>query len=99
MSHEPAEVPDFSKAGGLLPVVAQDAATGEVLMLAYMNAESFAETLATSVLAQSPACAMALPVLGQIEAKRGALERAAMHYEEALRLCEPGTEAEIRKPA
>jgi phosphoribosyl-AMP cyclohydrolase len=40
-------VPDFSKGGGLLPAVAQDAATGEVLMVAYMNAESFAETLAT----------------------------------------------------
>jgi phosphoribosyl-AMP cyclohydrolase len=41
-------VPDFTKtADGLLPAVAQDADTGEVLMLAFMNAESFAETLAT----------------------------------------------------
>ncbi len=40
-------IPDFAKGGGLLPAVAQDAATGEVLMLAYMNAESFAETVAT----------------------------------------------------
>jgi phosphoribosyl-AMP cyclohydrolase len=39
--------PDFAKGGGLLPAVAQDADTGEVLMLAYMNAESFAETVAT----------------------------------------------------
>ena len=39
--------PDFSKGGGLLPAIAQDAETGEVLMLAYMNAESLAETLAT----------------------------------------------------
>lgn len=39
--------PDFSTADGLLPAIAQDADTGEVLMLAYMNAESFAETLAT----------------------------------------------------
>lgn len=39
--------PDFAKAAdGLLPAVAQDADTGEVLMLAFMNAESFAETLA-----------------------------------------------------
>jgi phosphoribosyl-AMP cyclohydrolase len=42
-----APIPDFAKGGGLLPAVAQDAKTGEVLMLAYMNAESFAETLAT----------------------------------------------------
>jgi phosphoribosyl-AMP cyclohydrolase len=40
--------PDFSKGGGLLPAIAQDALTGEVLMLAYMNPESYAETLATA---------------------------------------------------
>jgi phosphoribosyl-AMP cyclohydrolase len=39
-------LPDFSRSpDGLLPAVAQDAETGEVLMLAFMNAESFAETL------------------------------------------------------
>jgi phosphoribosyl-AMP cyclohydrolase len=38
---------DFSKGDGLLPAIAQDAETGEVLMLAWMNAESFTETLAT----------------------------------------------------
>lgn len=32
---------------GLIPAIAQDHATGEVLMLAWMNAESLAETLAT----------------------------------------------------
>ena len=32
---------------GLLPAIAQDDATGEVLMLAWMNAESIARTLAT----------------------------------------------------
>ena len=31
--------PDFVKCGNLLPVITQDAATGEVLMLAYMNEE------------------------------------------------------------
>jgi phosphoribosyl-AMP cyclohydrolase len=44
---EPATLPDFAAAGGLLPAVAQDAATGDVLMLAWMNAESFAETLSS----------------------------------------------------
>ena len=39
--------PDFSRGDGLLPAIAQDAQTGEVLMLAYMNAESYAETVAT----------------------------------------------------
>ncbi len=32
---------------GLLPVIAQQAETGEVLMLAWMNAEAVARTLAT----------------------------------------------------
>jgi phosphoribosyl-AMP cyclohydrolase len=39
--------PDFSKGGGLLPAIVQCAETGEVLMLAHMNAEAFARTLAT----------------------------------------------------
>ena len=34
--------PDFSTCGGMLPAIAQDAETGDVLMLAYMNSESFA---------------------------------------------------------
>lgn len=38
---------DFDKTGGLVPAIAQDAATGEILMLAYMNEESFEETLRT----------------------------------------------------
>ncbi len=32
---------------GLVPAIVQDAATGEVLMLAYMNAESLAKTIET----------------------------------------------------
>lgn len=39
--------PDFSKGDGLLPAIAQDAATGQVLMLGYMNREAWDETLAT----------------------------------------------------
>jgi phosphoribosyl-AMP cyclohydrolase len=39
--------PDFDKGGGLLPAIAQDADDGAVLMMAYMNAEAYAETLAT----------------------------------------------------
>jgi phosphoribosyl-AMP cyclohydrolase len=47
MSQTPETGPDFAKGGGLLPAIVQDADTGDVLMLAYMNAESYAETLAT----------------------------------------------------
>jgi phosphoribosyl-AMP cyclohydrolase len=38
---------NFDKAGGLVPAITQDADTGEVLMLAWMNQEAFAETLRT----------------------------------------------------
>ncbi|MBX3437147.1 MAG: phosphoribosyl-AMP cyclohydrolase [Planctomycetaceae bacterium] len=38
--------PNFEKAE-LLPAIAQDEATGEVLMLAYMNQEAYEETLRT----------------------------------------------------
>jgi phosphoribosyl-AMP cyclohydrolase len=41
------QVIDFDKLGGILPVIAQDDTTGEVLMMAYMNPEAFAETLRT----------------------------------------------------
>ena len=38
---------DFDKSGGLVPAIAQDADTGEVLMLAWMNREAFDETVRT----------------------------------------------------
>ena len=38
---------DFDKAGGLVPAIAQDAATGEVLMMAWMNREAYEETIRT----------------------------------------------------
>jgi phosphoribosyl-AMP cyclohydrolase len=46
-SSTPAAVPDFSKNSGLITAVAQDAANGEVLMVAWMNAEAYDETLRT----------------------------------------------------
>ena len=48
MFNAPADfAPDFTKAGGLIAAVAQDAATGEVLMLAWMNEDAWKATLAT----------------------------------------------------
>ena len=38
---------DFDKNKGLIPVIAQDYQSGEVLMLAYMNKEALNETLKT----------------------------------------------------
>lgn len=40
---------DFDKQGGLVPVIAQDYKTGDVLMLAYMNRESWSLTLETGL--------------------------------------------------
>lgn len=39
--------PNFAKGDGLIPVIAQDYESGVVLMLAYMNEESYNETLKT----------------------------------------------------
>ncbi|MCF6249471.1 MAG: phosphoribosyl-AMP cyclohydrolase [Desulfobacula sp.] len=36
---------DFEKTNGLIPAIAQDYQTGEVLMMAYMSEASFEETL------------------------------------------------------
>ncbi len=38
---------NFDKGGGLIPAIAQDADSGEVLMLAWMNREAFEETVRT----------------------------------------------------
>lgn len=39
--------PDFLLGGGLLPAIAQDVESGQVLMLGYMNREAWDQTLAT----------------------------------------------------
>jgi phosphoribosyl-AMP cyclohydrolase len=45
MSFDPASLK--YDAAGLIPCIAQDAASGEVLMFAWMNADAVAQTLAT----------------------------------------------------
>ena len=40
---------DFQKTDGLIPAIVQDATTGDVLMLAYMNEEAWQETLKTGM--------------------------------------------------
>lgn len=42
-----ADVPDFSRNDGLLPAIAQDCNTGDVLMLAWMNRQAYEETVRT----------------------------------------------------
>jgi phosphoribosyl-AMP cyclohydrolase len=41
---------DFSKLGGIVPVVAQDWKTGEVLMVAFMNEDAWRLTKATGIM-------------------------------------------------
>ncbi len=41
--------PDFEKGNGLIPAIVQDAESGEVLMLAYMNREAWQRTLDTGI--------------------------------------------------
>jgi phosphoribosyl-AMP cyclohydrolase len=38
---------DFSKLAGLVPAIIQDAASGDILMLGFMNQEAWEQTLAT----------------------------------------------------
>ncbi|MCP4106150.1 MAG: phosphoribosyl-AMP cyclohydrolase [Desulfobacteraceae bacterium] len=40
---------DFNKTDGLIPAIAQDYETGEVLMLAYMNEEAWNATIDTGI--------------------------------------------------
>ena len=40
---------DFEKGNGLVPAIVQDAISGEVLMLGYMNEESLRKTLETGL--------------------------------------------------
>ena len=40
---------DFDKQGGLVPVIAQDYKSGDVLMLAYMNQEAWDLTIKTGI--------------------------------------------------
>ena len=47
MSQATQEFPRFTDETHVLPAIAQDVDTNEVLMLAYMNVEAFAETLKT----------------------------------------------------
>jgi phosphoribosyl-AMP cyclohydrolase len=44
---DPIEALDFAKSGGLVTAIAQDCETGEILMVAHMNEESFRRTLET----------------------------------------------------
>jgi phosphoribosyl-AMP cyclohydrolase len=46
MAEAPTHV-NFEKQGGLVAAIAQDAATGQVLMLAWMNREAYEETVRT----------------------------------------------------
>jgi phosphoribosyl-ATP pyrophosphohydrolase/phosphoribosyl-AMP cyclohydrolase len=45
LSTAPSPVIDFAKTGGLVAGIVQDAATGQVLMLGFLNEESYQHTL------------------------------------------------------
>jgi phosphoribosyl-AMP cyclohydrolase len=47
MSNDPQNIPAFASPDELVTAVAQDAATGQVLMVAHMNREAWDETLAS----------------------------------------------------
>ena len=53
---------DFRKGDGLLPAIVQDHASGRVLMLAYINADSWERTLETG----ETSCCWASPSVSQM---------------------------------
>ena len=61
---------DWAKGDGLLPAVVQDAASGIVLMLGYMNREALARTLATGLVTFYSRSRGALWVKGETSGNR-----------------------------
>ena len=46
-TEQQSQEPDFTGNNGLLPAIAQDADSGKILMMAWMNAEAYRETVQT----------------------------------------------------
>ena len=46
-TEQQSQEPDFTRNDGLLPAIAQDADSGKILMMAWMNAEAYRETVET----------------------------------------------------
>ena len=46
-TEQQSQEPDFTRNNGLLPAIAQDADSGKILMMAWMNAEAYRETVET----------------------------------------------------
>lgn len=65
---------DWAKGGGLLPAVVQDAASGAVLMLGYMNREALVQSLATGLVTFYSRSRRALWVKGETSGNRLALQ-------------------------
>jgi phosphoribosyl-AMP cyclohydrolase len=57
--------PDFAKRGGLVTVITQDADSGEVLMVAYMNRDAWQKTLSTRTACYYSTSRQALWVKGE----------------------------------
>jgi phosphoribosyl-ATP pyrophosphohydrolase/phosphoribosyl-AMP cyclohydrolase len=66
---------DFSKLDGLIPAVAQDDESGEVLMVGFMNAAALAETRRTGYLTFFSRSRQALWVKGETSGNRLAVRR------------------------
>ena len=47
ITEQQSQEPDFTRNDGLLPAIAQDADSGKILMMAWMNAEAYRETVQT----------------------------------------------------
>jgi len=57
---------DFEKTNGLIPAIAQDYKTGEVLMLGFMNSQAFEKTIKTKKATYFSRSRQALWIKGEI---------------------------------
>jgi len=69
---------DFSKLGGLIPAVIQDAATGDVLMVGFMNEEAYAKTRETGYATFFSRSRNALWTKGETSGNRLRVERVSI---------------------
>ena len=73
---------DFTKLNGLIPAVVQDAATGDVLMVGFMNEEAYARTRETGYATFFSRSRNALWTKGETSGNRLRVERLRVDCDE-----------------
>src|SRR5437899_12341663 len=78
---------DFDKMDGLAPAIVQEGSTGEVLMVGFMNAESYQHTVETGYVTFYSRTRKKLWMTGETSGKRRRLISALTHCDPDIALC------------